>query len=466
MRIRISDHFTAPRLMRFALPSVVMMIFTSIYTVVDGVFVSNFAGSNALSSINIIFPAINIVGSIGFMLGTGGSAVAAMKLGQGRRDEANNCFSMIITVIAAAGVILSALGILFVRPIGYLMGASDLLIDDCVTYGIILFAGVSAFMLQTTFQTFFVVAEKPHLSLLLTVTAGVANMVLDYVFVAVLGLGIAGAAYATVIGYVIGGVIPLIYFLSPNSSLLRLKKPKFNLRILLGSCANGSSEMMTNISMSIVTLLYNLQMMRMIGEDGVAAITVIMYLNFVFVAVFLGYSMGTAPIVGYNYGAGNHRELQNLFCKSLAIIGIVGVAMTAMCILLASPLSGMFVGANPALADLATRGMIINAFSFLICGVNIYASSFYTALCNGKISALISFLRAFLLQAAMIYLLPLFFDIDGIWAALTAAELLTLIVTVICFVKLNGRYHYLRSKRDAAPEECCAKSTALDADDD
>ena len=442
MKIKLSDHFTFSRLLRYALPSVIMMIFTSIYSVVDGLFIANLVGSNALSSINIVMPMVIIVGAFGFMLGTGGSAVVAVKLGQGKPKTANEYFSMIISVIAAIGITLSAVCIIFIKPICRVLGASDILIDGCVTYGTILLIGSAAFMLQTTFQTFFVVAEKPHLGLTLTVISGVANMVLDYVFVYLLRGGIAGAAWATVCGYLIGSVVPLIYFLLPNKSLLRLSRFKFAPRVLLNSSINGSSEMMTQVSMSVITLLYNLQMMRLLGEDGVASITVIMYVNFILIAVFIGYSMGTAPIVGYNYGAGNREELKGVFRKSMIIISVCSVAMTASAIALSGFLSNIFIGANPELAQLTAHGFRLNAFSFLIAGFNIYGSSFFTALCNGKLSALISFLRSLILQAIMIIVLPMLLGLDGVWLSVVVAELLTVIVTVICFITNRKKYHY------------------------
>ena len=442
MKIKLSDHFTFSRLLRYALPSVIMMIFTSIYSVVDGLFIANLVGSNALSSINIVMPMVIIVGAFGFMLGTGGSAVVAVKLGQGKPKTANEYFSMIISVIAAIGITLSAVCIIFIKPICRVLGASDILIDGCVTYGTILLIGSAAFMLQTTFQTFFVVAEKPHLGLTLTVISGVANMVLDYVFVYLLRDGIAGAAWATVCGYLIGSVVPLIYFLLPNKSLLRLSRFKFAPRVLLNSSINGSSEMMTQVSMSVITLLYNLQMMRLLGEDGVASITVIMYVNFIFIAIFIGYSMGTAPIVGYNYGAGNREELKGVFRKSMIIISVCSVAMTASAIALSGFLSHIFIGANSELAQLTAHGFRLNAFSFLIAGFNIYGSSFFTALCNGKLSALISFLRSLILQAIMIIVLPMLLGLDGVWLSVVVAELLTVIVTVICFITNRKKYHY------------------------
>ena len=442
MKIKLSDHFTYSRLLRYALPSVIMMIFTSIYSVVDGLFISNLVGSNALSSINIVMPMVIVVGAFGFMLGTGGSAVVSMKFGQGKPKTANEYFSMIITTIFIIGVVLSALCIVFIKPLCRFLGASDILMDDCVTYGVILLIGSAAFMLQTTFQTFFVVAEKPHFGLSLTVISGVTNMVLDYVFVYLLKGGVAGAAWATVSGYIIGAVIPIIYFLLPNSSLLRLCRFKFNLRVLLNSSANGSSEMMSNISMSIITFLYNLQMMRLLGEDGVAAITVIMYVNFIFIAAFIGYSMGTAPIVGYNYGAGNHTELRGVFRKSMIIISICSVAMTASAVALSDFLAHIFVSANSTLEQITAHGFRLYSLSFLIAGFNIYGSSFFTALCNGKLSALISFLRSLVLQAIMIIVLPILLGLNGIWLAVVTAELLTAIVTAICLIVNRKKYHY------------------------
>ena len=440
-QIQLSDHFTYGRLMKFTLPSIIMMIFMSIYGVIDGLFVSNIVGSNALSSINIIYPVFMIIGAFGFMLGTGGSAEVARTLGEGQKEKANQYFSMLIYCIIVIGIVLGILGILFMRPIARLMGASDLLIEDCVVYGTIMVAGVAAFMLQTSFQSFFIVAEKPHLGLIFSMASGVINIILDFLFVYVLRMGIAGAAIATVCGYMAGGVVPLLFFLRPNSSKLRLGKTRIYPKTLLNSCTNGSSEMMSNISQSIVTILYNLQLMRLAGEDGVAAITVIMYVNFIFVAIFIGFSIGTAPVISFHYGADNKQELKNVYQKSIQIIGIMSLAMTALGTLLAGPAALIFVGKNPEITSMTTHGLRVFALSFLFSGLNIFGSSYFTALCNGKISALISFLRTLVLQCLMLLVLPALFQLEGVWAAVVVAEVMAFFITMF-FLRTKGRAAY------------------------
>lgn len=419
-----------------------MMVFTSIYSVVDGIFVSNFVGSNAISSVNIIFPLISTIGAFGFMLGTGGGAEIARAFGENRHNDAREYFSTLILTIVAIGISSSLLCIAFIRPLSYFMGANDVLIEGCVTYGTILLIGNTFFMLQVAFQAFFVVAEKPKIGLALTVVSGLTNIVLDFVFVYVMQLGLAGAAIATVIGYVVGSVIPLIYFFSHNSSLLHFVKTHVHKHMLLRSCTNGSSEMVSNISMSIVTVLYNLQLMRLAGEDGVASISVIMYVNFIFVAILLGFSVGTAPIIGFHFGSGNHKELKNMFGKSLTIVALVSVAMTVLAETVAEPIVALFLGRGNALAEMTVHGFKLYSLSFLICGINIFGSSFFTALCNGKISAMISFLRALLLPATMIYILPLLWGMDGVWLAVVAAELITAVFSIWFFISQKKHYHY------------------------
>ena len=441
-RIQLSDHFTYRRLLRFTLPSIVMMIVASVYSVVDGLFVSNIVGDNALASINIVMPLCMGIGAFGFMLGTGGSAEVAKTLGEGNPERASAYFSMLIGTIVAVGLVLSAICIAAIRPLCRLLGASDLLMDDCIGYGIIMLAGSTAFMLQTSFQSFFVVAEKPHMGLALSVASGLTNAALDFLFIYVFRWGVRGAALATVCGYLVGGIIPLIYFLRPNSSLLRLGKVRLYPRVLLHSCTNGSSEMMTNLSSSLISMLYNLQLMRLVGETGVAALSVMMYVNFVFLACFIGFAIGSAPVISYHYGAQNQAELKSVFRKSLTIIGTLSISMLLLAQLLARPIAAFFVGYSPALMEMTVRGFRIFAVSFLFCGLNIFGSAFFTALCNGKISALISFLRALVLQGGMILLLPLLFRLNGVWAAVVAAEALAVLITVFFFVQQRKKYHY------------------------
>lgn len=442
MKIQLSNHFTYGKLLRFTVSSIVMMIVTSMYSIVDGLFVSNLVGDLAFSAVNIVFPVTMIVGAVGFMLGTGGSAVVAKTLGEGKDELANRYFSMLIAVVAVSAVVLSAVCILFLEPILRISGASDLLMDDCICYGRIMLGGSLLFMLQVAFQSFLVVAEKPQLGLAVSVAAGVTNMVFDYVLIRIAGMGIAGAAWATVLGYVVAGGIPLFYFLFSKKSRIRLVKPRFYGNVLLAACTNGSSEMMNNIATSVVSILFNVQLMKLLGEKGVAAFGVMMYVDFVFASTFLGFSMGSAPVVSYHYGAGNHDELKSLFRKCMTIIGAFSAVMVVASQLLCAPLSAIFVGYDKELFEMTVHGFRMFALNYVVCGVNIFASAFFTALCNGKISALLAFLRSFLFRGGMVLLLPLVAGVDGIWLSVAAAEFFAAIFSVAFFVKKRNEYHY------------------------
>lgn len=443
MRIQLSDHFTYGRLIRFTLPSIVMMIFTSIYSVVDGLFVSNFVGKTPFAAINLIMPILIVLGALGFMVGTGGSAIVAKTLGEGDAARANRYFSMLVYTTVIGGAVLAALGELCLRPVSALLGAQGEMLESCVLYGRIILLALPAFMLQNVFQSFMVTAEKSRLGLGVTVAAGLTNMVLDFVFIVPLQWGLAGAAVATAISQTVGGVVPLLYFARPNNSLLRLTRARPDGRILLRTCANGSSELMSNISASVVTMLYNFQLMRLAGEDGIAAYGVVMYVNFIFAAVFIGYSIGAAPVVGYHYGAQNHAELKNLFRRSLTLVATSGVVMTVLAELLAQPLTQVFVGYDAGLYALTVRGFMLYSISFLLSGVNIFGSAFFTALNNGGVSAAIAFLRTLVFQVVVVLLLPALIGLDGIWLAIVAAELLALAVTLFFFVIKRGQYHYV-----------------------
>lgn len=442
MKIQLSEHFTYRKLLRFVFPSIVMMVFTSIYGVVDGLFVSNYVGKSAFAAVNLSMPLIMGVSALGFMMGTGGSAIVAKTLGEGRHEKANEYFSLIVYVTVIGGLLLSALGMVLVRPVCSALGASGELLSNCVLYGRLSFISMTAFMLQNVFQSFFVTAEKPKLGLFVIIGAGVTNMILDYVFIAVLGFGLAGAALATVCGECVGGLLPVLYFARKNDSLLKLGKTHFDGHILLRTCTNGSSELMTNLSSSIVNSLYNVQLMKFVGENGVAAYGTIMYVNFIFVSTFLGYAIGSAPIVSYHYGAGNHSELQNLFKKSLKMIGGWGIWLVVLAQFIAGPLAKIFVGYDQELFELTKQGFQIFCLTFLINGFNIYGSSFFTALNNGLLSAVISFLRTLVFQLSVLLILPMILGIDGIWGSVFIAELLTLCVTVTFFIKQRKRYHY------------------------
>ena len=442
MNIQLSDHFTYGRLLKFTFPSIVMMVFTSIYGVVDGIFVSNFAGKTPFAAVNLIMPYLMLTSVLGFMVGTGGTALISMNLGMGDNKKANEIFSLLTWVCIIGGITLTILSLIFLRPVARLLGASGQMLEDCVTYGSIVQLALTAYILQYAFQSFCVAAEKPNLSLTMMIVAGVTNIALDALFVAVFRWGLVGAAVATTIAQITGAVIPVIYFLRPNNSLLRLGKGRFDGQVLLRTFTNGASELMSNISMSLVSMLYNLQLMAWAGEDGIAAYGVMMYVNFVFMSVYIGFVIGVAPIVGFNHGADNRPELKNVFRKSLVLLGVFSLVMTLLAELLSAPLSTVFVGYDPKLYDITLRGFRLYSLSFLLCGFNLFGSSFFTALNNGLISATISFFRTLICQISAVMLLPLVLQLDGIWLSIVAAELGALMLTVICFVKYRKRYHY------------------------
>lgn len=442
MNIQLSDHFTYKKLLRFTLPSIAMMIFTSIYGVVDGFFVSNYVGKTPFAAVNFIMPFLMILGAFGFMLGTGGSALISKTLGEGKTEKAHCLFSMVVCVSILLGIVIAVLGVICIRPIASLLGADGEMLDNCVLYGRIILAAIPAYMLQQEFQSFFIMAEKPQLGLYTTITAGVTNMILDGLFIAVFRWGVAGAAIATAISQVIGGVIPVLYFLRPNTSLLKLTRPSFDGRALLRICTNGSSELMSNVSMSLVGMLYNMQLMKYAGENGVAAYGVLMYVSMIFIAAFIGYTIGTAPVISYHYGAGNHDELKSLLKKSLIIVSVFSLGMLILGEMLARPLSVIFVGYDTELLNLTLRGFAIFSFSFLFSGFAIYGSGFFTALNNGLISAVISFLRTLVFQVAAILILPLIWGIDGIWISIVMAEVMATAVTILFWIGNRSKYHY------------------------
>lgn len=442
MTVSLSDHFSYQKLLRFVAPSILMMIVTSIYSIVDGFFVSNFVGKNPFAALNLIFPVIMALAAFGFMIGTGGSALIAKTLGEGKKDEANGIFSMLVVVLAVGGAILSGTCILLLRPISYAVGATELTIDDCMLYGRVLLISLPFFMLQNSFQSFLATAEKPHFGLRVTVFAGLTNMALDFLLVYVFPFGLLGAALATAFSQIVGALIPLVYFLRPNDSPLRLTRPRFDFRALGKACYNGSSEMVSNLSTSLVGVLYNIQLMAIAQENGVSAYGVLMYVSFIFMAFFFGYSIAVTPVVGYHYGAENHFELKSLLKKSLTITLISSLVMTVSSIALASPIARIFVGYDAELCEMTVNALRLYALSFLVCGFNIFGSAFFTGLNNGTASALISFLRTLVLQVAAVLLLPRVLGIDGIWLAITAAEALTLLVTAALFLAGRRKYHY------------------------
>lgn len=442
MRIQLSEHFTYSKLLRFTFPSVIMMIFTSIYSVVDGVFVSNFVGKTPFAAVNLIMPLLIILGALGFMIGTGGTAIVAKTLGEGKPELANQYFSLLVYTGLIGGTAVGVLGILFVRPVAAALGAEGQMLEDCVLYARIILAANPCFILQNIFQSFFVTAEKPKLGLYVTVGAGLTNIVLDALLVAVFPMGLAGAAAATALSQMVGGLVPILYFLRKNDSLLRLTKTKFYGKILLKTCANGSSELMSNISASVVTILYNLQLMRLAGEDGIAAYGAIMYVAFIFAAIFIGYAVGSAPVISFHYGAENTDELKSLLRKSVVLTAVSGAAMALLATLASAPLSKIFVGYDQDLYQMTVHGFQLFSFSFLLSGFNIFGSSFFTALNNGLISALISFLRTLVFQCASVLILPVFLKLDGVWLSIVAAEAAAFAVTLACLAANRRTYQY------------------------
>ena len=443
MKIQLSDHFTYKMLLRFVLPSIIMMVFTSIYGVVDGLFVSNFVGKTPFAAVNLVMPFIMIFGGIGFMFGTGGSALVAKTMGEGDKHRANQYFTMMIVVTLICGVIISTVGVIYMEPISIFLGADEEMLADCVLYGRIVLAFNTAFMLQNVFQSFLIAAEKPKLGLWITVAAGVTNMALDALFMAVFRWGVAGAAIATGISQVVGGVLPLVYFLRPNSSLLRMTRTKLELRPILQASGNGASELVSNVTASVVGMLYNFQLLRLAGQNGVAAYGVLMYVEFIFAAVFIGYAIGCAPIVSYHFGAGNRGELQNLLRKSILLMGVGGRAMVGIAQALAIPMARLFVGYDDVLCQMTVHAFRISTVAFALVGFNIFNSSFFTALNDGAVSAIISFLRTFVFKLSAVLLLPVIWKLDGIWWAGVAAEICAFGLGLAFLLGKRKKYHYM-----------------------
>lgn len=446
MKISLSEHFSYKKLLKFTFPSIMMMIFLSIYSVVDGYFVSNYVGKTPFAALNLIWPFIMLCGALGFMVGTGGSALISRVRGEGDLEKANQIFSLLIYVTIGLGIVIAAVGFVFIRPIAVFLGADAQMLDYCVLYGRTLLCSLVAFMLQNVFQSFLITAERPDFGLRITIAAGVTNMILDALFVAVFRWGLLGAAVATAMSQVVGGLVPLFYFVFPNKSPFRLGKTKFDGKALLKTFTNGSSEFVTNISLSVVGMLYNYTLLQIAGEDGLSAYGILMYVGFIFIAVFLGYTIGTAPIVSFHYGAADWEELKNLNKKSLRLIAVFSVTLTALGMALARPLSWLFASYDETLLNMTIHAMILYATCYLLSGFNIYASSFFTALNDGATSAAISFLRTFVFQAAAVLLVPRVlpprYQLDGIWLACTAAELVSLVISVSFLLGKRKKYHY------------------------
>ncbi len=448
MRIQLSDHFTYGKLIRFTIPSIAMMIFTSVYGVIDGFFVSNFAGKTPFSAVNLIMPFLMIMATVGFMFGTGGTAIVALTFGEGDKERANRYFSLFVYVAFTLGVIFAISGIVFIRPVSVFLGAEGELLENCVVYARIILAALPFYVLQLLFQSFFAAAEKPQLGLAVTISAGVTNMVLDAVLVILLPqeYKLAGAAVATAMSQLVGGVIPLFYFFRRNSSILRLGKTTFDGKAILKACTNGSSEFMSNISMSIVGMLYNIQLLKYAGENGVAAYGVMMYVSMIFSAAFIGYSIGVAPVISYHNGAQNYKESKGLLRKSLIMIGVFGIGMVVAAEWSALPLAKIFVGYDTELMALTVSGFRVFALSFAFMGFAIFSSGFFTALNDGLTSALISFLRTLVFQMAAVLLLPLIWKIDGVWMSIVVAEVMAVALSAVFLVVKRKKYHYSREQ--------------------
>ena len=442
MAIQLSDHFTYGKLLRFTVPSVIMVIFTSIYSVIDGLFVANFAGATPFAAVNIVWPFIMIISAIGFMFGSGGSALVAKTLGESHSYKANRIFSMLIYLTMVVGIVFATVGLLLIKPILLACGVEGELLAQSMLYAKILFPAIPALMLQVIFQSFTVTAERPKLGLFVTVFAGVCNFILDALFIIVLKWGLAGAAWATAASQFIGAAIPLLYFAFPNKSLLHLGRTKLYIKALIKTCTNGASEFMSSISMSLIGILYNYQMLRFIGEDGVIIYGIITYVNFIFLAAFIGYTVGSNPIVGFHYGAGNKNELKSLLHKSLRLILVAAVILTFIAEISAPQIARIFVGKDAHLTAMTTYAFRIYSVSFLLSGFNIYASGFFTALNNGLISAVIAFSRTMIFECICVLILPILFGVNSIWSAITAAEIMALGVSFYFIKKMRGRYGY------------------------
>ena len=443
MSIQLSDHFTYRKLAAFVLPTIAMMVLTSVYTMVDALFISHYAGEIALAAVNFVFPVIMLLGGLGFMFGTGGTALVAKTFGQGDSTQARRYFTQITLLAALIGCAMATLGILFLPEVCLLLGGTQDIIPDAVLYGRIMLGFLPCCILQCSFQALLVAAEKPKMAFWLSVAGGVTNIALDLLFVVVFDWGLAGAAWATGLSQAVAGLVPVLYFSRPNDSLLRFVRTGLDVRPMLQACSNGASELVTGVSASFVGMLYNYQLLQYYGENGVAAYGVVMYVAFLFGSIIFGYDMGSNPLFAYNHGAENHAELRNLFRKSLVLITGGGGLLCVAALCLSYPMAYLFVGYNAELTALAQYAFCVFAVYFALHGYNIFASGLFTAMNNGFISALIAFSRTFLFQAAAVLLLPLLFGADGIWWSAAAAEVLALFISVFLVLRYRKRYGYL-----------------------
>lgn len=440
---KLNQDFGVWSLLKFTAPSTIMLVFISMYQMVDAVFVSNYVGSDGLSALNIVYPVISIVLAVSIMLSTGGGAIIAKNMGEGKNQEAKEKFSLLVAAGGVLGVLLMVLGVVFIRPLIHLMGATPHLYDYCHDYLLILVLTIPMSILQVLFQSFFVTAGKPHLGLGMTIAGGLTNLVLDYLFIGVFHMGVAGAGLGTAIGYTLPAIYGLLYFLLCRKGTLYLVKPVFRGKFLRDSCINGSSEMVTNMAVAVTTFLFNVMMLHYVGEDGVAAVTIVLYAQFLMTSVFMGFSSGVAPIISYNYGMGNQKRLKKLFRISMGFVLITSLGVFLLSFVVKDPIIRIFVSAESSVFTLASHGFTLFSVSFLCTGTSIFASSMFTAFSNGVVSAVISFLRTFFFLSVCLILLPAVMGEDGIWWAVPVAEGLALVVAIFFFVKLKDRYHYL-----------------------
>lgn len=443
MEVELSGHYGYRRIIRTMTPMVAMMVVISIYSIVDGLFISNFAGNDAFAGMNLIWPPIALVGALGLMLGTGGSALVSKTLGEGDPDKARRIFSMVIRLTVMAGILIAAIMYAIMPWLAKTLGSDEAMLPHAVLYGRILILVLPAYMLQLEFQPFYMAAEKPQFGTAISLACGVANMALDALFVAGFGWGLTGAALASSIGLLIGGCFPLWYFSSRhNTTNLKLISCPFDWHSIVKSCSNGMSEFVGNIALSVISICYNWQLMRYVGADGVSAYGIVMYLGFIFAAVFIGYNMGISQVISFNFGAGNKAELKSLLRKSLVIVGVCGIVMTAMSELAAHGIARVFVGYDENLCAITTHATRIYMLSFLFCGFNMFASAWFTALNNGVVSAIAAFVRTLIFELASVFVLPLFFGIEGIWLSVNLAELLALALSAALIVSYRKRYGY------------------------
>ncbi len=447
MEHALAKKFSLASLLLFAAPNIIMMIVLSMYIIVDGMFVARFIGTTALSAINMFYPAICFEMALGIMIATGGSAIAAKKLGEGKQKEAQNNLSFLMVVEGSFGIVIAVVGNLFTAEIVSFLGASAAQAPLSITYAKIIFSFAPAFFLQTAFQTFFVTAGKPALGLIVTILGGVANILLDYIFMAPLRLGVTGAAIATGIGYCIPAMVGVIFFLKAKTNPFHFVRPRFDGKVLLQACANGSSEMVTNLSNAVTTFLFNFTLLQFYGEDGVASITIILYFQYLFTALYFGYSNGIAPIISYKYGNDDRKQLQALFKNSVLFLIISSIAANVLLHFTISKLLTIFTAENSPVYQITLHGFSIYSMAFMIMGLGIFSSAMFTAFSDGITSAIISFSRTFLFIVGAILLLPAILGERGVWLAVPIAEAFGFLISILYLIGKKQKFHYIPQRK-------------------